>query len=242
MNIRYLKIITLLIAGLFLITACGANYIQGSGNVVAEEREVGGFDRIDMSGYGEVIITQGNEESMTIETDDNLMEYIESDVRNNTLYLEFTDNTIPDPSDTIIYRLNVINLGALELSGAGSFQVKSLDTPNLEITIDGAGKIKLDSLSTDEVSVQVSGAGDINLAGEVSKQDIRIKGAGDYSAPDLQSDQATVQIDGLGKVVVWATDSLSVKIDGAGKVDYYGSPSVTQDIDGGGNVSSLGEK
>ena len=242
MNRRYLKIMTLLIVGLFLITACGANYIKGSGNVVTEEREVGGFDRIEMSGYGEVIITQGNEESLTIETDDNLMEYIESDVRNNTLYFEFTDNTIPDPSDTIIYRLNVINLEALELSGAGSFQVKSLDTPNLEISIDGAGKINLDSLSTDEVSVQVSGAGDINLAGEVGKQDIRIKGAGDYSAPNLQSDQATVQIDGLGKVVVWVTDALSVKIDGAGKVDYYGSPSVTQDIEGGGNVSSLGEK
>lgn len=242
MNIRYLKIITLLIAGLFLITACGANYIQGSGNVVTEEREVGGFDRIDMAGYGEVIITQGNEESLIIETDDNLMEFIESDVRNNTLYLEFKENSIPDPSGTITYRLNVINLAALELSGAGSYRVQSLDTPNLEITIDGAGKINLESLSTDEVSVQVNGAGDINLAGEVGKQDIHIKGAGDYSAPDLQSDQASVQIDGLGKVVIWVTDALSVKIDGAGKVDYYGSPSVTQDIDGGGNVSSLGEK
>lgn len=242
MNGRYTKIIILLIVGIFLITACGANYIQGSGNVAKEEREVSGFDRIDMSGYGEVIITQGNAESLTIETDDNLLEYIESNVRNNTLYLEFTDNTIPDPSGTITYRLNVINLEALELSGAGSFRVQSLDTPNLGITFDGAGKIDLDSLIADEVSVQINGAGDINFAGKVGKQDIHIKGAGKYSAPDLQSDQASVQIEGVGKVVIWVADTLTVKIDGAGNIDYYGSPSVTQDIEGGGSIHSLGEK
>ena len=242
MNRRYLKIITLLIIGVFLITACGVNYIQGSGNGVTEERDGSGFDRIDMSGYGEVIITQGNEESLTIETDDNLVQYIESDVRNNTLYLEFTDNTIPDPSDSIIYRLNVINLAALELSGAGSFRVQSLDTPNLEITFDGAGNIDLDSLSADEVSVEINGVGDLDLAGEVGKQNLQINGAGEYSAPDLQSDQATVEIDGVGKVVIWVTETLTVKIDGAGKIDYYGSPSVTQDIKGGGSIKSLGEK
>ena len=242
MNGRYTKIIILLIVGIFLITACGSNYIKGSGNVVKEEREVSGFDRIDMSGYGEVIITQGNEESLTIETDDNLLEYIESNVRNNTLYLEFTDNTIPDPSGTITYRMNVINLEALELSGAGSFNIQSLDTSSIGITFDGAGKIDLDSLNADEVSLQINGTGDVDLGGKVGKQDIHIKGAGKYSAPDLQSNQTTVQIEGVGNVVIWVIDSLDIKVEGAGNVDYYGSPSVTQDIKGGGSIQSLGEK
>jgi hypothetical protein len=239
---RNLKLINLLILGILLTTACGVSYIRGSGNVVTEEREVSGFNKINMSGYGEVIITQGDEESLTIETDDNLMQYIQTEVRNNTLFLTITDKTIPDPSGSITYNLTVIDLESIELSGAGSFDIKALDTPGLEIVFSGAGNINLDSLSADELSVQLNGAGNINIAGEVGKQDVGISGAGKYSAPDLQSSQADVLIEGLGQVEIWATDALTVKIEGAGSVDYYGSPSVSQDIEGGGSIHSLGEK
>jgi len=242
MNGRHLRGVVVLILGLFLLTACGINYVQGSGNVITEERDVSGFDSVDMSGFGEVIITQGDTESLTIETDDNLMQYIESVVRSNTLYLEFEDNTIPDPSGKITFRLNVIDLEALDLSGAGSFIIESLGTPSLEITFSGAGDIDLDSLMADRVSTRVSDAGDISLAGEVDAQDIHIEGVGKYSAPDLKSNQATVQIEGAGSVVIWVIDELDLTIKGAGNVDYYGNPTVTQNIEGGGKINSLGAK
>jgi hypothetical protein len=242
MNKKHLMIISLLIFGALLITACGLSYTQGSGNVITEERDVSGFDQVNMSGFGEMIITQGNDESLTIETDDNLMQFIETEVRNNTLYLEFTENTIPDPSDTIAYHLTLIDLEALELSGAGEFSIQSLDTPRLEITFSGAGRIDLDSLNTDELTVQISGAGDVNLAGKVSVQEVNIEGAGQYLASDLESDQASVKIEGVGKATIWAHDSLDIRVDGAGNVEYYGSPTVNQNIQGGGSIRSLGQK
>ena len=72
----------------------GIRTIKGSGNVVTEERDVSGFDRVALSGFGEVIITQGDKESLTVETDDNLMRYIETKVRGGTLELGFTDDDI----------------------------------------------------------------------------------------------------------------------------------------------------
>jgi hypothetical protein len=242
MSGKLLRSLALLILGLLLLTACGLNYVQGSGNVVTEERDVSGFDSVNMSGFGEVLITQSNTESLTIETDDNLMQYIESGVRGNTLYLEFQDNIIPDPSDKITFRLNVIDLEALDLSGAGSFVIESLQTPSLEITFDGAGKIDLDSLMADRVSTRVSGAGDVSLTGEVGAQEIHIEGLGKYSASDLKSSQATVEIEGAGSVVIWVLDQLDLTIQGAGNVDYYGNPTVTQNVEGGGSINSLGAK
>jgi hypothetical protein len=242
MKIVYLKKFGLLLIGLFLLTACGLNYVQGSGNVITEERDVSGFDSVNMSGFGEVLITQSNIESLTIETDDNLMQYIESNVRGNTLYLDFQENTLPDPSAKITFNLNVINLEALDLSGAGSFIIDSLETPSLEITFSGAGDIDLDSLMSDQVSTRVSGAGDISLTGEVSAQDILIEGVGRYSASDLKSNKATVRIEGAGSVVIWVIDELDLTVRGAGNVDYYGNPTVTQNVEGGGSINSLGEK
>ena len=242
MNTRSLKLLVVLSLAAILLSACGVSYVQASGNVITEEREVSGFDGLNMAGYGEVIITQSDEESLTIETDENLMQYIQTAVRNNTLYLEFSDRVIPDPSASITFNLNVINLESLELSGAGSFDINALDTPSLGILFNGAGNIDLDSLSADQLTVQLNGAGSIDLAGEVSEQDIGISGAGRYAAADLQSSQADVLIEGLGQVEIWATDTLTINIEGTGSVEYYGSPSVSQNIEGGGRVQSMGEK
>jgi hypothetical protein len=242
MNGRCLRCTGVLVLSLFLITGCGISYIRGSGNVITEEREVSGFDSVDMSGFGEIFITQGDTESLTIETDDNLMQYIKSEVRGNTLYLEFEENTIPNPSSKITFRLNVVDLAALDLAGAGSFNIESLETPSLEITFSGAGDIDLNSLVADRVSTRISGAGDVSVSGEVGIQNIHIEGAGKYSAPDLKSSEATVQIEGLGNVVIWVIDALDLTIDGAGNVDYYGNPTVSQSIEGGGSINSLGAK
>lgn len=242
MNRKILRNLASLILGLLLLTACGLNYVQGSGNVITEERDVSGFNSVNMSGFGEVLITQSNTESLSIETDDNLMQYIDSEVRGNTLYLEFQERILPDPSGRITFRLNVIDLEALDLSGAGSFAIESLETPSLEITFDGAGNIDLDSLIADRVSTRVSGAGDISLTGEVGAQDVHIEGIGKYSASDLKSSQATVEIEGAGSVVIWVLDQLDLTIQGAGNVDYYGNPTVTQDVEGGGSINSLGAK
>jgi hypothetical protein len=238
-NWQLLTILTLLV---ILLAACGASYVRGSGNVITEQREVSGFNGINMAGYGEVIITQGDTESLTIETDENLMQYIQTEVRNNTLYIEFTDKIIPDPSLSITFNLSVTNLESLELAGAGSFDIKSLETPSLGILFDGAGNIKLGSLSADELTVQLNGAGSINAAGEVGNQDVTISGAGRYSTPDLKSSQADVLVEGLGQVEIWVTDTLTVNIEGAGSVNYYGSPSVTQNVEGAGSIQSMGAK
>jgi hypothetical protein len=242
MNTRTMRLSILLGIVALLFSACGASYIRGSGNIVTEERAVSDFDAINMAGYGNVIITQGDEESLTIETDENLMQYILTEVRNNKLYIEFPENTIPDPSISITINLNVTNLESLELSGAASFDIRALDTPSLGILFNGAGNIDLASLSADELTVQLNGAGSISGAGEVGRQDIVISGAGQYSTPNLKSSQADVLVEGLGQVEIWVTNSLTVDIEGAGSVNYYGSPSVTQNVEGAGSIKSLGEK
>ena len=44
--------------------------LTGSGNIVTEDRPVSDFDQIVLTGLGEMIITQGDTESLTIEADD----------------------------------------------------------------------------------------------------------------------------------------------------------------------------
>ena len=242
MNTKILEIIGFLIIGMFLMTACGVRTIQGSGNVITERRDVSGFDSVSIIGIGQVIITQGDEESLTIEADDNLMEYITSEVRGSTLELGFTDNVSIDPTAQIVFRVNAKNLKALKTTGTSSMEMKKLNTDRLEISKSGTGGITIDELTATDLVVSAEGTGKIKLVGTVVTQEIEMVGSGDYEAPDLESQTATVSVNGTGNAIIWVLDSLDVVMSGASGVSYYGSPNLTENITGVGSLTSLGEK
>jgi hypothetical protein len=238
----WVALIVLIAASLACDISLGINTVRGSGVVVTEKREVSDFDSVALSGVGRVIITQGDEESLSIETDDNLMQHIESNVRNGTLELGLARNTIPVPSQSIIFRVSVDDLTGVTSSGAGSFEIKTLDAERLNVTLSGAGDVGIDSLNATDLAVKISGAGNVDVAGQVGTQEVNMSGLGNYNAPDLETQAASVRISGAGGAVIWAQDTLDVEISGTGNVEYYGSPSVTQDISGAGKVTGRGEK
>ena len=217
--------------------------IGGSGNVVIEDRPVSNFNRVSLTGVGEVIITQGEEESLTVRADDNIMRYIKTEVENGTLILGFTDqvkNKHIRPSKRIEFTLSVKDVTGLDISGAGDVNVASLDTDRLEIVVGGAGDVSISSLTAEELVVHLNGAGNVELAGQVTEQNVEINGFGAYQAAKLESQTAMVAVNGAGSATLWATDTLDVRIPGAGNVTYYGNPSVTKKITGVGTIISRG--
>lgn len=219
--------------------------LAGSGNVVVEAREVSGFDAVSLFTEGRVVITQGEQEALTIETDDNLLPYLDTEVRSGTLTLAPTDdanNLDLDPSDGIIYRVELASLSELSLIGAGTMEMDSLETDELELVLTGAGDIRVESLEADELVSRILGAGSITAAGQVEVQDVSLLGAGDYRGSDLRSSRATVTIPGTGRVELWVTGDLDVTVAGHGDVAYYGRPTVSQTVVGSGNVTGLGDK
>ncbi|HZD61139.1 MAG TPA: hypothetical protein VE439_11905, partial [Anaerolineae bacterium] len=59
----------LFFAAIYLSSCAGFGGVTGSGNVTTESREVSGFNEISLSGRGNLIIEQGNEESLRIEAE-----------------------------------------------------------------------------------------------------------------------------------------------------------------------------
>jgi predicted small secreted protein len=239
MKARNWSIIALLAIVAILLSAC--NIVRGSGDLVTESRDVSGFDSIDLSGTGEVIITQGEGESLTIETDDNIMEHITSEVRGGTLYLGTEDLTNILPT-RLVFTLGVDELSAADVSGSGSIEAGSIETDSLELDVSGSGSVNVDSLTAGDLSVRISGSGDIKLAGEVPEQDIDISGSGNYGAGDLLSETAIISVSGSGAATLWATGSLDADVSGSGSIDYYGNPTVTSSTSGSSDINGLGEK
>ena len=217
--------------------------VRGSGNVVTETRRVIDFDRVSLAGSGRVIITQGDDESLTVEADDNLMQYIKAEVEGRTLVLGFTDTPrfgTFRPSRTTEFNVTLKALSGLTVFGSGDIETGRLQTKDLEIKISGSGDIEIESLKAEQLEVLLSGSGNVDLMGNVAEQSVQITGSGKYRAGDLESQRAEVQALGSGGAVVWATDTLDVRITGSGDVEYYGHPRVTQHVTGSGDVRDRG--
>jgi hypothetical protein len=220
--------------------------VRGSGEVITVEREVSDFDRVSLSGVGTLYISVGEEETLKIEAEDNLLPYIETFVQGQTLTIGFKDHGLRaafQPTEPIRYYLTVKNLAGLSLSGAGNIEVDEIATSELRIHTSGAGNIEIDKLTAKVLDMDVSGAGNCHIyKGQVADQTLRISGAGGYQAPDLHSQTARIDISGLGGARVWVEEDLDIEISGAGTVTYFGSPSISQDVSGAGSIRSLGVK
>ncbi len=213
-------------------------FVRGSGNVIAEERDVSDFHKVHLSGVGNLIITQGEAESLTIEADDNIVPIIETDVSGERLDIGFKRGYTFTPSTTIKFYLTVVSLDEISLSGAGNIDCEGFETEVLQFDVSGAGDVDFD-LEAERVEVVVSGAGNIVLSGKVDSQEIEINGAGKYNGEDLESRECVISVSGAGSATVDVSELLDVEINGVGNVYYTGSPSVKQDISGLGKIRSL---
>jgi len=238
---RVILLLCLFLAVL-IVTACNARVITGSGDVITETRQVNDFDRISISGSGEVIVTQGESESLSIETDDNVMDHIEAEVEGGTLKLGMKDGINLISTTRLVFYVGVDDLAGLSISGSGDVESEKIDAGHLEVQISGSGDVMIASLTADELKAEISGNGEIDLAGDVAAQDVDISGSGKYLAGDLCSESVKVSVSGSGDATVCATETLDVSVSGSGSVNYYGRPSLTTSKSGTGDINSLGEK
>jgi hypothetical protein len=239
MNIRSSHLLISVLVFLLSTGCVSPPPIYGNGEIVAEDREVSGFDAVSVGGSGHLTITQGDQESLIIEADENLLPYLESVVRGSELKIRQTRNNLRF-SEKPVYTVQLKNLNKLRLSGSLKAEMEQLETEDLDAAISGSGRIELGRLDAQDVDAGVSGSGEIVIGeGEAESFDARISGSGDLRAADFQVQRMSLSISGSGSGRVWVTESLDARISGSGRIDYAGSPQISSSVSGSGKIRQV---
>ena len=208
--------------------------IRGSGNLSAEERMLPGFDRVLAEGPLDVIISQGSEQYVEVEADDNLLPYIRTSVRGGQLKISTTRSF--RTRNTVTVYITLTALEALEVRGSGNiFGETALSGDQLMLEINGSGDVDME-LYYNQIESYTNGSGNFRLSGETVDQYIRINGSGDYRAANLLSLNTEVDIRGSGNCIVSVSDYLRADIRGSGDIMYYGDPDVEGSVHGSGDL------
>ena len=188
--------------------------IRGSGKREIQKRKVAPFTTIQTEGAFTIEVTCQKDPSLEVEGDDNVLEFVTSDVRNNVLRLSNSKNySVNEP---VHFKISVPNLEGLTVSGAGKVEIKGVNNEKFEIDAQGAPAI--------------------SVSGNTKVVDIDSSGAGKIDTHNLHASRAVVDSKGVSRIDLDVADQLDVKVSGPSSVTYKGDPVVNKTISGPGKV------
>lgn len=214
----------------------------GSGVIVSEERDVGNVTRVLFGSEGDVRISIGEQTSLTVEADDNVLPHVETEVEEDILRIRTAEGIDIAPSRPPRFHIVLRGLTEVELSGVGDIEVESVESQILSVALSGVGDITLRDVDVDLLLYDLVGVGTVSIAGSAEDQNGQVGGQCSYYAADLESERARLQASGGGYAVISVVSRLSVSATDNAAVEYYGSPSVSQQIGDLGSVTGLGER
>lgn len=237
---------------------------KGNGDVTTQERQVASFDAIKVGCAINLYISQGDQQSVKVQTDENLQDHIVTKVSNGTLTLS-CDN-IRNATKMDVYVV-AVKLNSLDASGAakvtGETPIKSED---FGLYTSGAAKANLVietgvfnnetsgaanttvTLVAKTANTEISGAGNMVLKGTAEQHKTEVSGAGNLKALELITDYTDANVSGAGNASIMARKQLKADLSGAGNVSYFDKNEIKKinhqgeyqiTFDGMDNVKSL---
>lgn len=220
----------------------GSETVRGSGNVVEEDRDISGVTGVELATIGLLTIEIGDEESLRIEAEDNLMDHFKTEVRSGTLRIRHADRIRIDNEEPVNFYLTVKSLDSIKISSAGDVVAPDLEADQFSIHIASSGDFEMGDLIADELTIKIESAGDVSISGgKVATQSVSIQSSGDYNAEGLESDDADVSINSSGNASIWVNDNLRARLNSSGNLEHRGSPKLDTLSNSSGNVKPIDE-
>ncbi len=198
--------------------------VKGNGNVITKTRTIDSFDKVSIGGSFDVNLIDGREGKITIEGEENLLPYIETEVRNGKLKVQFKENTNIRTTRKLTVTIPFEDIEAVSLGGSGNVTVKKrIEADDAAFSIGGSGNI-IANVDANTVKASIGGSGNIKLKGKTDNFKCSLAGSGSIKAYDLNANSLKASIAGSGSVQTSVSSKIKANVVGSGSVYYKGNP------------------
>jgi len=229
-------VILIVLAGL-MFQSC--KKLIGEGPVVTETRTTANFSGIQLKTDGKLYYTEGSTYKVELQSQQNILNEIETIMSGNDLVIRFRhNNTNLKSGENILVKITAPVISKLEVHGSGNIESQAPFSPaSLRLAVHGSGNIRVHNIATNFLDADISGSGKINLIeGVTENQSLEISGSGEMDFGNFIAKKTTAHISGSGNIKVNTAETLDVNISGSGSVRYRGNPAVTSSVSGSGSV------
>lgn len=226
-----------------------------SGEVITQNRDIKGFDKIYISGCPTVYYTQGSKTSVVVKADKAIANDIKTTISGNTLSISYKGgstrlgfgfNSNINIGDAMKIYVTSPDITGVILQGSGDFICENkIDTDNMDIQLKGSGDINIGSIICDKISTSLVGSGDIDVkSADVLKAYVELVGSGDIDMSLANTHNTDISLKGSGDIDINFNNCVSVnsQLKGSGDIELKGNVEhLTKDELGSGehNTSKL---
>ena len=216
-----------------------------SSNGVTQVRNVGNFTGISVSKGVKVNFTQGNNQSVVVETDPDMQQYVSTVVeggilkisvnskgKNNLKFKKLLVNveaprlsSVNLSSGSLLTTMNTVNeqdFTADISSGANlNADINAKNSVEIEISSGAAGKLDVESQN---FSLNGTSGATITVVGKTESAVFNTSSAATCNAQDFVANRVTASSTSGGNLKIQATDQLAATAGSGGSVRYKGKP------------------
>jgi hypothetical protein len=223
-------VLVLLFAVFATVNAQRGKKIKGNGNVVSIERQTSDYDGLRVGGFYQVELVEGTEGKITLSGEENILEYIETEVSGNTLIIKSKNNMQLKPSlgKKVFVTVPVKEIDAIRLSGSGKITSSvALKSNSFKVHTSGSRNATL-NIEAKRVTVISSGSSNITLEGSTESLDITSSGSSNLNAFELASETADIVSSGSSNIRIAVSRKIDSRSSGSSNIKYRGNPEKLQ--------------
>lgn len=199
--------------------------IRGNGNVITKHRTTQDYDAVAVGSSFDVELIKGKEGKITITGEENIIPYLITEVKGNTLKIHYKKNTNISTRRKLTVTVPFTEISSVSLGGSGNIRAKNtLSGNDISFNIGGSGNITAD-VDAKEIYTRIGGSGNIKLTGKTTELDCSIAGSGNIKAYNLKTEITTANIAGSGDVRTYVSKKIKARVVGSGNIYYKGNPS-----------------
>tara|TARA_R110001632_G_scaffold89433_1_gene192801 strand:- start:2939 stop:3634 length:696 start_codon:yes stop_codon:yes gene_type:complete len=198
--------------------------VKGNGNIKTETRNTSDYEGVSVGGFFDVILVKGKEGKIKIEGEENLMEYIITEVKRGTLHIKVEKGINIKTTRRLTITVPVDEIEKVSLGGSGNIKSDMLlKADDFGVSLGGSGNITL-KIDANTIGSSIGGSGNIKLSGKADSMKSSIAGSGDIKAYELEVNYVKATIAGSGSIRVSVKDEIKSTIAGSGSIYYKGNP------------------
>jgi hypothetical protein len=177
------------------------------------------------------------EESIKIEANENLHQYIKVVKDGYALQIGLADNILIKGKATLKAYVTTRMLNSFSGSGASRIAVEDI-IKETDVAIDLSGASYFTGeVNAEEIIADISGASEINVSGFTNKCSVSASGASKFKDYTLETDYLYGDLSGASKAYITINKEISIQASGASHLYYKGQASpISQDLSGGSKI------
>lgn len=246
-----------------LMNVRAADNVNGNGTLSTKTIKIDDFNEVRIDGLMDFNYVQSdNPGTLEVTLDDNLHQYLNVDIHDRILTLNFNKKVKVNKLTKFEVKVNSKWLKKVKVTGNANFMVncklsgdelevkanenclvqfkRPVEVGVLDLDVSGSANIVVEDLKVDKLKCSMGGSGSIRLkAGSANQGDYTVLSSGDIHAYGVAIPDVKCKMRGNGLAEIHPTSNLNATLVGKGNIRYKGPATVQKRIIGKGTIEEV---